>query len=132
MDRERYCRELNRETFLQTLGCRVVSIPHDDVEKRPEVIRFLLKALLIPCANLHGNRTLSTAERETLILAMRQGREVRPVDLVRELRMNNRTAVNILKGLCEKGRMQPIAAGESGRWDQMGQVWEQNMPSARS
>lgn len=115
MDRERYCRELNRETFLQTLGYRVVSIPYDDVEKRPEVIRFLLKGLLVPYANLEGNRTLSTVERETLILAMRHGRQVRPVDLVRELRINNRTAVNILKGLCEKGKLQPIAAGESGR-----------------
>jgi hypothetical protein len=46
MDRKRYCDELNRELFLQSLGFRVVSFAYDDVAHRPELCMTLLRMLL--------------------------------------------------------------------------------------
>lgn len=45
MDRKRYCEELNRETFLQALGFRVISFAYDDVAHRPELCMTLLHSL---------------------------------------------------------------------------------------
>jgi hypothetical protein len=115
MDRVRYCRELNRETFLQTLGYRVVSIPYDDLEQRPEIIRYLLKTLLLPFANMGIDPDHSLAEREILFLVQKKNGQIRPVDLVRELDVNWRTAVKLLQRLCDKGKLRPVAAGRSGR-----------------
>ncbi|MBA9088711.1 hypothetical protein FHR92_005229 [Fontibacillus solani] len=44
-DRTRYRQELNRETFLQIAGYRVVAIPYDDLEQCPELTSSLLGAL---------------------------------------------------------------------------------------
>ncbi|MFC5529853.1 DUF559 domain-containing protein [Cohnella yongneupensis] len=37
MDRQKYCNELNRETFLTAMGFQVVSFAYDDVAHRPEL-----------------------------------------------------------------------------------------------
>lgn len=109
-DRTRYRRELNRETFLQTLGFRVVSIPYDDLEESPEIARFLVRTLMAPFMSAGGAGDCSPVEREVLRFAMLEG-EVRPVDLVREFAMNKRTAVKILQQLCDKGKLRPIVRG---------------------
>jgi len=108
-DRKRYRKELNRETFLQILGFRVVSIPYDDIEESPHVPIFLLKSLLSPymAAELRDS-SYTRLERDVLLLASRTNNPVRPIDLERELKINHRTAVNCLHSLCEKGRMIPV------------------------
>jgi hypothetical protein len=113
-DRNRYRRELNRETFLQTLGYRVVSIPYDDLEESPQVTRFLLKSLLSPYITAGGS-SYSMVEREVLKFAMRMDRPIRPSELVRELSINKRTALKVLKQLCGKGKLRPIPCVASGR-----------------
>ncbi len=42
MDRQKYCNELNRETFLFAMGYRVISFAYDDVENHPELCITLL------------------------------------------------------------------------------------------
>ncbi|WP_236334230.1 hypothetical protein [Paenibacillus auburnensis] len=53
-DRTRYRQELNRETYLQIAGYRVVSVPYDDLESAPELTVSLFKSLLIPCLLQHA------------------------------------------------------------------------------
>lgn len=113
-DRTRYRRELNRETFLQMLGFRVVSIPYDDLEENPEISKFLVKSLLAPYITTESGK-YSLVEREILRFAMLAGQPIRPIDIVRELSINHRTAVKGLKQLCDKGKLRPIVRGASSR-----------------
>ncbi|WP_245647972.1 endonuclease domain-containing protein [Paenibacillus borealis] len=46
MDRQKYCNELNRETFLYAMGYHVISFAYDDVEQRPELCMTLLRMVL--------------------------------------------------------------------------------------
>ncbi|EOS53437.1 hypothetical protein [Paenibacillus barengoltzii] len=46
MDRQKYCHELNRETFLHAMGYQVISFAYDDVEQRPELCINLLRMVL--------------------------------------------------------------------------------------
>lgn len=116
MDRKGYCDELNRETFLQTLGMRVVSFAYDDVAQRPELCRNLLSML-------HGRYRFgsgtgdssSRAEKEILLLAYRLARPIRPKDVHDELGINHRTAVRHLKTLCEKGLLRPLPCGSGAK-----------------
>jgi len=114
-DRIRFRRELNRETFLQTLGFRVVSIPYDDLEERPEITRFLIKSLMATYITTGGADGFSLIEREVLKFAMRAGRPIRPVEIVHEFSLNHRTAVKILKRLCDKGKLEPVVRGNGSR-----------------
>jgi len=114
-DRTRYRRELNRETFLQILGFRVVSIPYDDLEENPELTKFLVKSLLAPYSTAEEHGKYSVAEREILRLAMLAGRPIRPIEIAQNLSINIRTAIKFLQQLCDKGKLRPIARGKSGR-----------------
>jgi hypothetical protein len=108
-DRIRYRQELDRETFLQILGFRVISIPYDNLESEPMLSINLLKSLLSPymAASLRDHR-YTRLERDALSVALRLGKPIRPLDLVRELEINHRTAIHCLKTLCEKGKFRPI------------------------
>ncbi|SDM82978.1 hypothetical protein SAMN04487897_101184 [Paenibacillus sp. yr247] len=46
MDRQKYCSELNRETFLHSFGYHVISFAFDDVEQRPDQCIALLRTVL--------------------------------------------------------------------------------------
>ena len=115
-DRVRYRRELDRETFLQTLGYRVVSIPYDNLEENPNLSVYLLKSLLAPyITEVQTGKEYTFLEREVLFLALRFSTPIRPIDLVKELRINQRTAVKCLKSLCEKGKLRPILTAKKMR-----------------
>lgn len=43
MDTQKYCNELNRETFLTAIGFQVISFAYDDVAHRPELCMTLLR-----------------------------------------------------------------------------------------
>lgn len=130
-DRTRYRRELNRETFLQTLGFRVVSIPYDDVEECPEIPMLLLKSLLAPylvAEGNNGNGIFSLIEKEVLRFAMMAGGPIRPVDIVRKYSVNYRTAMKAVKRLCEKGKLRPVVSGAGCRITRY--EWVQSMEDA--
>ncbi|MDF2937987.1 MAG: hypothetical protein K0Q90_3360 [Paenibacillaceae bacterium] len=108
MDRQKYCNELNRETFLTALGFQVVSLAYDDVQQRPELCITLLKLVLsrfLPKEAPRGGVTVR--ERELIRLACRLGGKLRPRDAAEHLELNHRTAVQTLKELCEKGLFVP-------------------------
>ncbi|HEX7055680.1 MAG TPA: hypothetical protein VF260_00585 [Bacilli bacterium] len=114
MDRKHYCYELNRETFLQSLGFRVVAIPYDDVAERPDLLVSLLRALLGQFAAVSKNFDRFTRiERDVLLLAMGMNKPVRPIEIAAALHINRRTAVSALQSLCRKGRLQAIYGGRA-------------------
>ncbi|GIP33877.1 hypothetical protein [Paenibacillus sp. J2TS4] len=116
MDRQRYCDELNRETFLQGMGFRVLSIPFDDVISRPELTISLLRVLF--SHYLLGEKESgsdNSMERNILLLAIHLNRPIRPIDVVEEFNMNRRTAVKHLQTLCSKGRLRPLLGGNATR-----------------
>jgi hypothetical protein len=115
-DRIRYRRELNREIFLQSLGYRVVNIPYDDVEEQPNLMIFLLKSLLSPYMVGEVKKgAYSRLERQVLLLTLSSNTSIRPIDLVNELEINRRTAVQCLKSLCVKGKLRAIHTGTGAR-----------------
>lgn len=113
MDRIRFRRELDRETFLQILGFRVITIPYDNLEDAPQLTINLLKLLLSPYIALGLlDAPYTRLERDTLLIALRLNESIRPIDLVKELEINRRTAVNCLKSLCDRGKFRPILTGK--------------------
>jgi hypothetical protein len=116
MDRTKYSEELNRETFMQSLGFRVVSFAYDDVAHRPELCITLLRMLLgqFSAGPSPADRAL-LAEKEIIRLAIQCARPIRPVDVVNHFNMNQRTAVRLLQNLCTKGWLRPSLRGDGLR-----------------
>jgi very-short-patch-repair endonuclease len=46
MDRQTFCNELNRETFLSAMGYQVISFAYEDVANRPEICIMLLRIVI--------------------------------------------------------------------------------------
>jgi len=115
LDRDGYCRELNRELFNQAVGYRVISFAYDDVANRPELCITLLRLYISThFANESTTSLLKMAETEILRLTFQVARPLRPIDVVNHLQINHRTAVNYMTSLCEKGWFIPIY-GSSGK-----------------
>lgn len=117
-DRTRYRQELNRETYLQIAGYRVVAIPYDDLESSPELTISLLKALLTPSllkAMPEGDRQFTRIERDILRAASRMNGYLRPVDVVRELGIDPGTVKKYMTALCNKGKFKPVLSAEGKR-----------------
>lgn len=115
-DRIRYRRELNRETFLQVLGYRVVSIPYDELEEKPQLIASLLQSLLAPhLATNTQEQRLSRLERELLHMVYRSNKAIRPIDVMKAFQINHRTAIKYLKMLGDKGKLSPVKSGKGIR-----------------
>ncbi len=116
MDRKGYCEELNRETFLQGLGYRVISIPHDDVGSRPDVLQSLVRMVMSRYqAAPEPTTRKSLQEKELLMLACKAGGPLKAVDAARHLGVSHRTAVRYLQRLCADGMMEPLRTGALGR-----------------
>ncbi|QKS47359.1 hypothetical protein HUB94_23455 (plasmid) [Paenibacillus cellulosilyticus] len=108
-DRIRYRQELNRETYLQVLGFKVIAIPYDDLAEQPALTISLLKMLLSPYLSSRDlDNGYSRLERDVLMLALRSNKPLRPIDLVEELTINRRTAVQALHSLTAKGRFRAL------------------------
>lgn len=113
MDRKRYCDECNRETFLQALGFRVVSIACDDVEERPDLVMNLLRMLMSRYMPARSPATpLALAEKEIVLLAGKLGRPLRPIDVSDHLSINYRTTRRCLQALCNKGWLRPVVSAD--------------------
>ncbi|WP_407671568.1 DUF559 domain-containing protein [Paenibacillus guangzhouensis] len=113
MDRTRYCQELNRETFLQAMGYRVISFAYDDVADRPELCITLLKMILSRYHVERSNVVATRNEREVIRLAHQLARPLRPKDVESHLDVCHRTSVRVLLALSAKGYLNPIRS-ESG------------------
>ncbi len=115
MDRQAYCNELNRETFLTAMGFQVISFAYDDVAHHPELCIMLLRMVLSRYHPLASPAILKdVTEREIIRLACKLARPLRPVDLEAHLSVNHRTAVRNLQSLCAKGWLIP-ASGAAGK-----------------
>ncbi len=116
MDRQKYCGELNRETFLQGMGFHVISFAYDDVAHRPEVCIFLLRTVLsrFESAGTPVERAFF-ADNEIFRLAVYLARPIRPIDVSRHFSIDHRTAVKHLQRLCRKGWIEPVFRGTGQR-----------------
>lgn len=104
MDRQKYCNELNRETFLAAIGFQVISFAYDDVAHRPELCITLLRMVLSRYQTSSTPIDVSSLlEREIIRLACTLPRPLRPVDVENHLNVNHRTAVRALQTLASKG-----------------------------
>ncbi|MBD2867339.1 DUF559 domain-containing protein [Paenibacillus arenilitoris] len=115
MDRQKYCNELNRESFLTAMGFQVVSFAYDDVANRPELCITLLRLILSRYETSASSvELLRLKERETIRLACALARPLRPVDVETHLGINHRTAVRTLQTLCEQGWLTAVT-GAGGK-----------------
>ncbi|MGM0884537.1 MAG: hypothetical protein ACQEXQ_26300 [Bacillota bacterium] len=116
MDRNKYCNELNRETFLHAMGYHVVSFAYDDVEQRPELCITLLRMVL---SRYQPNQTPVSrallAEKEIIRLAIQLAQPIRPKDVVHHFKIDQKTAVLMLKKLSTKGWLHPLVRGNGER-----------------
>ncbi|OWA37741.1 hypothetical protein B9G55_06755 [Saccharibacillus sp. O16] len=114
MDRRKFCRELNRETFLTAMGFHVLSFAYDDVAQRPELCRTLLRMVVgrytTTDMSCFSSPQATIAEREIIRLACTRGGSLRPIDVVRHLGLDRRTAAAVLQTLCRK----KVFEGQSG------------------
>jgi hypothetical protein len=116
MDRQKYCNELNRETFLSAMGFQIISFAYDDVAHRPELCITLLRMLLSRYQSQSSPASSSSvSEREIIRLACRLARPLRPIDVETHLGINHRTSVRTLQSLCTKGWFSAVtgAAGKN-------------------
>ncbi|NOU98085.1 hypothetical protein GC093_33370 [Paenibacillus sp. LMG 31456] len=113
MDRQKYCNELNRETFLAAMGFQVISIAYDDVAHRPDLCLTLLRMVLSRYRPEFSPTSMkSVAELEIIRLACILARPLRPIDVETHLSINHRTSVRILHSLCAKGLFSPVTGAE--------------------
>lgn len=116
MDRQKYCNELNRETFLAAMGYQVISFAYDDVAHRPELCITLLRMVLSRFQSKSAPISLRQVnERETIRLACQLARPIRPIDVETHLGINHRTAVKMLQFLSERG-MFTVSTGATGKY----------------
>lgn len=116
MDRQKYCNELNRETFLYAMGYPVISFAYDDVEKNPELCLNMLRMVLSRYQINHAPKTRAQlAEKEIIRLAIQQVCPIRPKDVEQHLEIDHKTAIVLLKKLCSKGWLTPFYRGNRER-----------------
>jgi hypothetical protein len=116
MDRQKYCNELNRETFLNAMGYQVISFAYDDVEQRPELCITLLRMVLSRYQS--GRAPVSRAllaEKEIIRLAIQLARPIRPKDVELHFAVNPKTAALMLKDLYTNGWLLPVYGGNGKR-----------------
>jgi len=116
MDRQKYCTELNRETFLFAMGYHMISFAYDDVERRPELCINLLRMVIsryqpsmVPVSRAQ------LAQKELIRLAHQLARPIRPIDVAQHFEVDKKTFIRMLQGLCTKGWLQPVICGNGER-----------------
>jgi hypothetical protein len=116
MDRQKYSNELNRETFLYTMGYNVISFAYDDVEQHPDMCIALLRMVLSRHQPNQSPISRSLiAEKEIIRLAIQLAQPIRPKDVERHFEIDHKTAVMMLKKLCTKGWLVPSFRGNGER-----------------
>lgn len=116
MDRQKYCNELNRETFMKGMGFHLISFAYDDVAYRPELCIYLLRTVLsrFESADTKVKRVFF-ADNEIIRFSIFLARPIRSIDISRHFSIDHRTAVGHLQRLCNKGWMKPLSRGTGQR-----------------
>lgn len=116
MDRQKFCNELNRETFLFSMGYNVISFAYDDIEKHPDLCIALLRMVIsrFQPEMMPVSRAL-LAEKEIIRLAIRMARPIRPKDVELHFEIDHKTAVLMLQKLCNKGWLVASIRGKGER-----------------
>lgn len=110
-DRQGHSRECCREAFLTAMGYVVISFSYDDVRERPDLCIMLLRMVLSQYESGHMTGEvpkMTITEKEVIRLAFATAQHIRPIDVVRHLLIDHRTAVRLLQSLCGKGWFHPI------------------------
>lgn len=117
MDRQKYCNELNREIYIQTLGYRIISFAYDDVSEQPELCQYLLQTLLnrYQAQKQPVQRTVMAESEIIRYILSSPHQSVSPKEISLHFQINHRTSVKMLKSLCHKGWLQPIHSGSGQR-----------------
>ncbi|WEK53172.1 MAG: hypothetical protein P0Y55_11265 [Candidatus Cohnella colombiensis] len=116
MDRNKYCNELNRETFLSGMGFHIISFAYDDVAHRPELCIYLLRMMLSQYESSESKvERVNFADKEILRYAVFLARPLRPIDVSNHFSINHRTAIAHLKRLCHIGWVKPVPRGSGQR-----------------
>ncbi|MFF2911685.1 DUF559 domain-containing protein [Paenibacillus sp. NPDC057934] len=116
MDRQKYCNELNRETFLCAMGYQVISFAYDDVEQRPDLCITLLRMVLSRYQSSPAPVSrIMLVEKEIFRLALGMPRGLRPKDIEIHLKVDHKTAVRHLRTLCNKGYLLPVRGADQQR-----------------
>lgn len=116
MDRQKYCNELNRETYLTAVGYHVVSFAYDDVAARPEICIALLRLVLSRFqTQAHPLDTGKLLEREIIRMSIMLARPIRPIDVMTHLRIGHRAAKAALASLCRAGLFTESRGAEGSR-----------------
>jgi very-short-patch-repair endonuclease len=116
MDRQSYCNELNRETFLYAMGFHVISFAYDDVEQRPNLCVTLLRMAINRFQPEQAPVSRARLEEKEIIrLATQLMQPIRPKDVRQHLDVDYKTAVLILRRLCDKGWLLPSLRGNGKR-----------------
>ncbi|HIW33989.1 MAG TPA: hypothetical protein IAA29_14500 [Candidatus Paenibacillus intestinavium] len=132
-DRTKYRRELNRELFLQAVGVKVISIAVDELESNAELVKSFVKMIVFPYL---GKRELglgvgvNRVENEIIRLALVNGKVIRPVDVVKHLEINEKTAIKYLSQLSEKGHFHAVVSGRTKRinkYEYVGSMFDTQM-----
>ncbi|MHA0856237.1 hypothetical protein [Paenibacillus sp. CMAA1364] len=127
-DRKKYCDELNRELFLQSVGYRVISFAYDDVYNRPELCRDLLQLLFNRYfAMTQPAHRANLSENEVIRFALTHVQPLSPKRVASHFSINHRTSVRLLQSLCSKGWLRPIVSGAGRRihrYELHREMWE--------
>lgn len=116
MDRWKYCNELNRETFMHSMGYSVISFAYDDVEQRPELCIQLLRMVLARyLPEVSPILRAAAAEKEVIRLAIQLAKPIRPKDVEKHFEIDHKTAVKMIQSLCDKGWLSPLVHGQGER-----------------
>lgn len=116
MDRQKYCNELNRESFLTSMGYRILSFAYDDVAYRPEICIMLLRMFMSQYETLSSPIVINELkEQEIARLSWTLARPLRPIDVTNHLNISHRSATNILQSMSAEGHF-TIIKGESGKY----------------
>jgi len=108
LDRQKFCNELNRETFLTAMGYQIISFPYDNVEQQPELCITMLRMVMSKYQPQPKpiDRSL-LAEKEILRLALQLARPIRPIEIEKHFAIDHRTVVGMLQRLCSQGHLRP-------------------------
>lgn len=105
-----HIQERRRDLNLQAAGWHIVRFAEDDVLRRPERCRRMLEAWINRWVGV-GRRVRDARQDDVLRFAMASGGTVRFRDVVHYLKVSDKTALAILRGLVDQGML----AADGGR-----------------
>jgi len=120
-DRSKFRMDLNRELYLQSQDCVVISISLDEMKENPMFVLAMVRSILAPYLAAAGanngtdRRKYIKIERQLMRLAIRDHRILSPSRAADELEVHKQTVIKHCKNLVEKGKFRAIPSGAAGK-----------------